>query len=337
MWANAGSENRTYELYRLLQPHADVRVWSLHDPDPGVAARLPVERISTPRLRFPRGGTVVFVGVYFRYGKWIHVSGAERRIILYNSVHPHILRRRVRKLRFFGLHHVEVAFASRWLRDSVGLDGPVHASPIDLQRFAPRPAPPPRPFTVGRLSRNQPEKHHPGDAALYGKLVAEGMAVRIMGGDVLQGPGPLDPRVALVPEGGEDAADFLHRLDCLFYRTSDAWQEPHGRVVQEAMACGLPVVCSKRVGAADYLEHGVNGFTFGEEAEALAILRRLQGDPALRRRVGEAARRTVEEIFSERMAERVRAFYLHGGEASFDAVTELRRSRAPAAPDGPGG
>lgn len=328
MWANAGSENRTVELYRLLAPSADVKVWSMHDPDPELAARVPLERIDPWRGRFPRGGNVVYVGVYFRYGSWIHLSGARRRIVLYNSVHPHILRRKVRKLSELGLRRVEVVFASRWLKASVGMEGPVHASPIDLQRFTPAAEPPAaRPFTVGRLSRNQPEKHHPADPAFYGRLVAEGMAVRVMGGDLLrtQGPAPLDPRVELLPENAAPAPGFLHGLDCLFYRTSDAWQEPHGRVVQEAMACGLPVVCSRRVGASDYVRHGVNGFVFDGEAEALDVLRTLQRDPALRQRVGREARQTVEQVFSPEATARVRRFYLDGGEADYDAAAELQR------------
>ncbi len=334
MWAVAGSENRTCELYRLLSPHADVTVWSAHDPDPRNAARIPIRRIAPARLRFPRGGTLIFVGVYFRYGRWVHFSGCRRRIIVYNSPHPHILRRRVRKLRSFGTHQVDVVYASRWLRDASEYPGPVHASPIDVHRFVPRAGPrPDRPFTVGRLSRNQPEKHNPRDPALYGSLVADGMAVRIMGGDLLRELGPLDPRVELVPECGEDATRFVQSLDCLFYRTSDEWQEPHGRVVQEAMACGLPVVCSCRVGAAEYIQHGRNGFVFEDDRVALEILRQLRDSPELRDRVGQAARRTVEHLFSEASSERVRNFYLYGTDPTFDPaseVAELMRAVPPA-------
>ena len=337
MWAVAGSECRTHELYRLLSPHADVRVWSAHPPDSRMVELLPIERIAPARLRFPRGGTVVFVGVYYRYGRWIHFSGCQRRIIVYNSDHPHILRRRVRKLRSFGTHSVEVVFASRWLRDASEYHGPVHASPIDLQRFTPHVGPrPPGPFTIGRLSRNQPEKHHPRDPELYGQLVANGMGVRIMGGDLLRELGPLDNRVLLVPECGEDASRFLRSLDCLFYRTSDAWQEPHGRVVQEAMACGLPVVCSRRVGASDYLQHGRNGFVFDDDAEALAILRLLRDDPGLCARVGRAARETVEHLFSEAASRRVRDFYLCGSDAEFDAASELWAMSEAGGPRRPG-
>lgn len=310
MWALAGSESRTLELYRLLRPHADVKIWSAHDPDPRLSALAPIQRIRPWRLQFPRGGTLVFVGVYYKYGSWVDLSGARRRVIVYNSPHHHVLRRKVRRLSRLG-RRVEVVFASRWLQEESGYQGPVQVSPVDLLRFTP-PAgpPPPRPFTVGRLSRNQPEKHNLRDPALYDALVAEGMAVRVMGGEVLRSFGPVDGRVHLLPEGTEDAVTFLHGLDAFFYRTADDWNEPHGRVTQEAMACGLPVICGRHGGMKEYIQHGQNGFVVDDEAEALAILRQLRDDPALRARVGVEARRTMERLFSPASFRELIEFYV---------------------------
>jgi glycosyltransferase involved in cell wall biosynthesis len=282
-------------------------------PDPAMAALLPIEPIVPGRLRFPRGGTLVFVGVYYRYGRWVHLSGAQRRLIVYNSPHHHLLRRRIRKLGSFGTHRVEVAFASRWLQKESGIEGTIQPSLVDLARFAPRPGPRPEgPFTVGRLSRNQPEKHHAGDTALYGQLAALGVGVRVMGGEVLRASGTLDPRVELLPEGTVEAASFLQALDCFYYRTSDSWQEPHGRVVQEAMACGLPVVCGRKGGMAEYIDHGRNGFLFDDDAEALHLLLRLRDHPELGARVGAAARRDMEAAFSPEARQRLLEFYLKG-------------------------
>jgi len=311
LWAAAGSEWRTVELYRLLRGHAGVKVWSAYDAHPHMRALLPIERIAPARFCFPRGGTLVFVGVYYRYGRWVHLSGAARRIIVYNSPHPHILRRRVRKLRSFGRKKVEVAFASRWLREESGLDGPVQISPVDLYRFAPRLRPRAGgPFTVGRLSRSQPEKHNARDPALYRRLVEEGMAVRVMGGECLCDKGPLDPRVQVLPEGAEDPVRFLTGLDCFFYRTEDGWREPHGRVVQEAMACGLPVLCGRSGGMAEYIVHGENGFLFESDGEAVEILESLRRRPELSARVGRAARATMERVFSPEALSALVDFYL---------------------------
>jgi glycosyltransferase involved in cell wall biosynthesis len=68
--------------------------------------------------------------------------------------------------------------------------------------------------------------------------------------------------------------------------------------VNEAAACGLPLVLSDRVGAAhDLLEEGLNGTLVpvdGVEAAAAAI-RDLAADPERRRRAGAASRAIVHE------------------------------------------
>jgi len=66
------------------------------------------------------------------------------------------------------------------------------------------------------------------------------------------------------------------------------------------MACSLPVVCGRRGGYADYIAHGVNGFLFDTTEQAIALLMRLRADPALRERLGRAARGTVEDLYSSR-------------------------------------
>jgi len=73
------------------------------------------------------------------------------------------------------------------------------------------------------------------------------------------------------------------------------WEE-WGLVVNEAMACGLPVVVSKTVGSAeDLVRHGENGFQFDptrpeELTDALATL---ATDPALRERMGAESRQII--------------------------------------------
>jgi glycosyltransferase involved in cell wall biosynthesis len=74
----------------------------------------------------------------------------------------------------------------------------------------------------------------------------------------------------------------------------------------EAMALGRPVVHADVGGGAEIVEHGRNGFLFppGDTAALAERLARL-ADPAARRRMGERARATVEERFTERaMVER---------------------------------
>jgi glycosyltransferase involved in cell wall biosynthesis len=69
--------------------------------------------------------------------------------------------------------------------------------------------------------------------------------------------------------------------------------EPWGVVVNEAAACGLPLVLSERVGAArDLLRDGENGLLVpADDVDAAAdALRRLRDDPELRRRMGARSR-----------------------------------------------
>ncbi len=70
-------------------------------------------------------------------------------------------------------------------------------------------------------------------------------------------------------------------------------REPWGVVVNEAAACGLPLVLSDRVGAAhDLLRDGENGMLVpvGDADAAADALRRLAEDPDLRRTFGQRSR-----------------------------------------------
>jgi glycosyltransferase involved in cell wall biosynthesis len=116
--------------------------------------------------------------------------------------------------------------------------------------------------------------------------------------------------VTLLPAYAQEAHLFLQGLDCFFYRTSEKYLEPSARVVTEAMACGLPVVCHKSGGYAEWIDDGRNGFLFETQEEALELLLGLKEDPALRERVGKAARRTAEELFSDAVRSEIVEFYL---------------------------
>ena len=212
---------------------------------------------------------------------------------------------------------MEVAYASELTKRSAGnYPGFVQASLIDLDRFVPAPTKKSSDsdfagFTVGRLSREDAFKHHPDDPALYRRLVDRGCRIRIMG------PSPsLEAQlggiesVTLLPAYAQEAHLFLQGLDCFFYRTSEKYLEPSARVVTEAMACGLPVVCHKSGGYAEWIDNGRNGFLFATQQEALQILLGLKEDPALRERVGKEARRTAEELFSAARRSEIVEFYL---------------------------
>jgi len=204
-----------------------------------------------------------------------------------------------------------------------GYRGPVAVVPqfgVDPVIFAPRAAPrDPSRFTVGFVGRLREEK---GGADLLHALAQLPRA---------------DWRLAIVGDGPErvalaNLAQQLGIAECIsfetrrstempaFYRSIDAlaipsltrpnWKEQFGRVIIEAMACGVPVVGSSSGAIPDVI--GDAGLVFPEsDRDHLAQhLRRLLDDPALRRDLAERGRaRVLARFTQQQVAEQTVAVY----------------------------
>jgi glycosyltransferase involved in cell wall biosynthesis len=106
-----------------------------------------------------------------------------------------------------------------------------------------------------------------------------------------------------------DVEDELLRLDVLVH--ASIIPEPFGQVVVEGLAVGLPTLATDAGGPAEVITDGVDGLLYPPgDAEALAqALRRLAADPALRRRLGAAARLRARDYTADRIAPQVMAVY----------------------------
>jgi glycosyltransferase involved in cell wall biosynthesis len=90
--------------------------------------------------------------------------------------------------------------------------------------------------------------------------------------------------------GGAEKTDLIGRAKAVLMPIS--WEEPGATAAIEALACGTPVIATRRGALPEIVEHGVNGFLAGDEAEVAGYMQRAgEIDPA-------ACRRSVTERFS---------------------------------------
>lgn len=107
----------------------------------------------------------------------------------------------------------------------------------------------------------------------------------------------------------KDVSALMQAADVLVL---PATYEPFGLVVTEAMASGLPVITTARVGAGELIDSGTNGFILAEASnthQLAQLVQRLANDPGLRRTVGQAARKTAEQYSWDQMSVRMYKAY----------------------------
>ena len=104
-------------------------------------------------------------------------------------------------------------------------------------------------------------------------------------------------RITFVGELSDDEILGAYHAADLFVLPSTNRAEMFGIVQLEAMACGVPVICTELGTGTSYVnQHGVTGLVVPpNDPTALATaIRNLLDNPALRRTMGEAGRRRVE-------------------------------------------
>ena len=98
----------------------------------------------------------------------------------------------------------------------------------------------------------------------------------------------------------QDVADCLDAMDVAIH--SSTRPEPFGRVMIEAMALGCPLVAPREGGPVVIIADGETGFLVApRDSNALAEgIEKLVADPALRTRMGRAARERLDTVFDIR-------------------------------------
>lgn len=98
----------------------------------------------------------------------------------------------------------------------------------------------------------------------------------------------------------ETETELIASLDIgLMPLENTPWEQGKcGYKLIQYMASGLPVIASNVGANKDIVKHGVNGYLVNSESEWLDSLRKLALDPVLRKKMGMAGRRMVEETYS---------------------------------------
>ena len=158
------------------------------------------------------------------------------------------------------------------------------------------------PFTIGRISRPDPDKF-PDDFPLsYERLgLREPVRYRVLGwSDQLAARWPehfYDEHWDLVPTAGEPVPAFLDSLDILVYDLSPRFKESWGRAVVEAMLSGVVPLVPR--GGGHHLEHlvphEIGGFLCDGPEDFSRYTCALQDDPVLLARLSHGARTWASE------------------------------------------
>ena len=162
-------------------------------------------------------------------------------------------------------------------------------------------------YAVGMCAVFRPEKNHLQLVEAIARLRARGVPARAL----LIGDGPMRPAIearardlgvagdVLIAGFHQDVRPLLAAADVVALPSTSV--ETFSLAALEAMALGRPVVLSDIGGAAEMVRPEENGFLFpAHDTPALVSSLAALAEPALRERMGAAARATVEARFSER-------------------------------------
>ena len=182
---------------------------------------------------------------------------------------------------------------------------------VNTEHFTPAPerdgGGPFRLITIGRLANCKGHKHalralrrlrdQDPSADFRYQIVGEGPERGAIEAEIAELR--LADRVELTGSLGEDAIRERLRQADAFVLSSVGIGEASPVAVMEAMASGVPVICSIIGGTPDMIDDGVDGLLVRQEDEAglAEAMRRLRADGSFRNELGRAARRRAERQF----------------------------------------
>jgi glycosyltransferase involved in cell wall biosynthesis len=212
------------------------------------------------------------------------------------------------------------SYANREIADRSRRPGSVLSPVVDVERFRPGEKPPeilaehgltPGDFVVGTVGKIAPGRGHAEAIDAAAPLGRGAVLLHVGKGESMEAlrerSDAVGARSVWAGYREEDLPLHYRAMDALLLTASGSQQGQ--RAILEAMASGLPVVALAVPGVRDLLTDGVEGFVAPDVPAATRALRRLAEDPALRARLGDAARRRPLDFAADAFASSARAFY----------------------------
>lgn len=160
-------------------------------------------------------------------------------------------------------------------------------------------------FVVGSVGRLDPIKNFPGLIRAVQALHEQKQRLRL----VIVGDGPQRRELEeLVRQTGlgdvvllvgyrSDVGQFYGLFDCFVL---NSFAEGMSNTLLEAMACGVPVICTSVGGNPELVPNGIHGYSVpsGNDAELACRIAHYHSQPNLRSKFGDKARQFVEMNYS---------------------------------------
>lgn len=198
---------------------------------------------------------------------------------------------------------------------------------VDLDLYRPRPEAraASAPLTIGYVGRLTPEKNLRLLAALHTALGQRGIPARFL----IVGQGSEESWLRAKLPGADLPGVLRGEALARAYASMDLFAFPsttdtYGNVVQEAKACGVPVVVTSGGGPKYLVQHGVDGMVTSTDAEFVEAILLLAQDHGLRARLAQAAFASAQSLSWDAVFTSV--YQAYSGSARPAARPELQAS-----------
>ena len=250
----------------------------------------------------PLAGDVVLTSVECDTDAWLRES-IGRVLVFARAATPVQYLDRLRRLAADGARRVSVVFHSRAQARRFGLADYVVPPPIDLSAYPDVRAPRDRSASTLRVAAVGQDGRRvtaATDAELLKTIATRAGAMSLFDPGPLRYDVGMDSLISCVARDERPLPDVLAQADVYLHRVRPWWTEDASDAVFDALALGVPVLCHRDSIHAEHIDDGVDGWLYGDDADAIALVDALRADPSRRTAAGAAARAKAQRLFEPR-------------------------------------